>query len=87
MGRIRTDHVKIMSEKLLESHPDMFSSDFSKNKEAIDNLLNIESKKLRNVMAGYIAHLVNKKEKLNTLKVTYQPPPPDRRGRGRRGRR
>lgn len=85
MSRVRTNHIKIMSEKLLEAHPDKFTTDFTKNKEVLNEMLEIDSKKIRNVMAGYLAHLMVKKDKLGTLKVSYQPPPPDR--RRRRGRR
>jgi small subunit ribosomal protein S17e len=85
MGRIRTDNIKSMSDKLLEVEPDKFGTEFDKNKEVVDGMIDISSKKTRNIIAGYITHLLEKKERLNTLKVTYQPPPPDRRrGRGRR---
>ena len=40
---------------LLEKHPEAFSPDFGKNKEALGNLALIPSKQLRNNIAGYLA--------------------------------
>jgi small subunit ribosomal protein S17e len=40
--------------QLLERHGDMFTDDFEKNKEAIDKVAVLRSKRLRNEVAGYI---------------------------------
>ena len=85
MGRIRTMKIKSMASSLVGAFPDDFGTDFTKNKEKLSSLVKISSKKTKNVIAGYITHLQEKKEKLNTLKITYQAPLPDkRRPRGRR---
>ncbi len=72
MGRIRTTRIKTLGMSLLEKYPDEFCDDFRKNKEILDGLLNAESKKIRNVLAGYITHLVRKRESLHMIKVSYQ---------------
>ncbi len=58
MGKVRTGPVKRISRELLERYPDLFTIDFQKNKEALKSVLSVESKKLRNQVAGYITHLV-----------------------------
>ncbi|MCD6371317.1 MAG: 30S ribosomal protein S17e [Candidatus Aenigmarchaeota archaeon] len=57
MGRIRTKFVKNIAKKLYEEHKEKFTVDFEKNKEIVKQLLEINSKKLRNVIAGYITRL------------------------------
>ncbi|MEM2203056.1 MAG: 30S ribosomal protein S17e [Sulfolobales archaeon] len=63
MGKVRTGPVKRISRELLEKYPDLFTTDFQKNKEALKSILNIESKKLRNQIAGYITHLIKVRQK------------------------
>ncbi|MCD6477565.1 MAG: 30S ribosomal protein S17e [Candidatus Aenigmarchaeota archaeon] len=55
MGRIRTTSIKNISRELLNMYPDDLGSDFISNKEFLKDL--IESKKLRNKIAGYIVNL------------------------------
>jgi small subunit ribosomal protein S17e len=55
MGNIRTTFIKNMSKELVEKYPDDLSGDFQKNKEFLKKV--IESKEIRNRIAGYIAHL------------------------------
>lgn len=49
------DRTRRISELLLERHPEVFSTDFEKNKEALETLAQVSSKQLRNRVAGYIA--------------------------------
>lgn len=46
--------VMSIGDQLLEQHPDTFSEDFSRNKEAVQRLTNVGSIHLRNRIAGYI---------------------------------
>jgi ribosomal protein S17E len=62
MGRIRTDFVKGMSEKLVAALPDRFSGDFAKNKAALAELKITEEKFTQNKIAGYIVRVVKKKK-------------------------
>ena len=83
MGNVRTKHVKLISEKLIEFHTDQFSTDFNNNKEKLDELMTFDSRKTRNKIAGYIAHNLSKFEKLHSLKITYQNPNLDKRRKKR----
>jgi small subunit ribosomal protein S17e len=56
MGRIRTTLIKRVAKKLLQEHGEEFGTDFNKNKEIVDRYLKV-SKKMRNVIAGYIVKL------------------------------
>ena len=58
MGRIKTDMVKRTGKKLFKEHPKKFSSNFDKNKTSLDEVAEVRSKKLRNVIAGHITRLV-----------------------------
>jgi small subunit ribosomal protein S17e len=44
-----------LAEVILERHPEAFSTDYEKNKKALEELALIPSKQLRNQIAGYIA--------------------------------
>lgn len=57
MGRIKTTLVKRTAKKLISSHRDKFQKDFEKNKKIIQDFADIPSKKLRNVIVGYITRL------------------------------
>ena len=48
MGKVRPDHVKTMARELVERFPEEFSVDFKRNKEKVDALTDVRSKKLRN---------------------------------------
>ena len=67
MGRIKTKLTKRVSLKLFKNSPESFSStDYAKNKTKVDSSLEIYSKKLRNVIAGYLTRL-KKAEKQKNL--------------------
>lgn len=57
MGRIKTSFIKHIGKELYEKHSDKFTTNFSKNKEIVKQLIDIKSKKLRNVLVGYITNL------------------------------
>ncbi len=62
MGKIRPSHIKNISKKILETHGHLIAEDFEKNKELLDQILNLQSKKLRNRIAGYLTSLVRIKK-------------------------
>lgn len=43
-----------LAEVVLQRHPEAFSTDYEKNKKALEELALIPSKQLRNQIAGYI---------------------------------
>lgn len=63
MGRIKTGFVKTTGLKIYKKYKDKFSKDFNNNKKSLDELAHINSKKLRNVIAGYIVTLVKRDSK------------------------
>ena len=62
MGQIKNQGIKTLAKTLIEKYPDSFSKDFEKNKEEIDKIILLESKKIRNKVAGYLVHEIRKKE-------------------------
>ncbi len=54
MGNIRPGYIKSLAHQLLEEHSDIFTTDFSQNKENVTKYTDIESKGIRNRVAGYI---------------------------------
>jgi small subunit ribosomal protein S17e len=54
MGRIRTGFVKRQAEKLMRTYLIQFSSKFESNKKKVNELADVPTKKLRNLIAGYI---------------------------------
>ncbi len=63
MGRIKTSMIKSITFKLYNNNRDKFKDKFEDNKEILKDLIKTESKKLRNIIAGYLTRLV-KQEKL-----------------------
>jgi len=53
--------VKRAARQLLELYPDRFTTDFSQNRKILDELLEVESKPLKNKIAGYLTSMVKQK--------------------------
>jgi small subunit ribosomal protein S17e len=51
-----------LAETVLKRHPESFSTDYEKNKKALEELALIPSKQLRNQIAGYIAKSLKEDE-------------------------
>ncbi len=60
MGRIKTQQIKRVTFELMDLHRDSFKKDFTENKKLIENFAEIRSKKLRNMIAGYVTRLMRK---------------------------
>ena len=54
MGNIRPNYIKSLAKLLLEEHDDVFTTDFEQNKPYVTKYTNVESKGIRNRVAGYI---------------------------------
>jgi small subunit ribosomal protein S17e len=63
LGKSRATKKKRIADALLEKHPNAFSSDFDENKRIMNELLSIESKQLRNDVAGYLTRAMHDREK------------------------
>lgn len=57
MGRIKTGLVKRLTRELMKAHGADFTTDFGKNKEVLNRISNMPSKKIRNIVAGYTTRL------------------------------
>lgn len=58
MGRIKTMQIKRVTKRLVAEYGDRFQKDFDSNKKIVNEVADIPSKKLRNVIAGYVTRLV-----------------------------
>jgi len=63
------NRVKKHSTELLNRYPDKFNVDFQQNKKIIDEIAKVNSKELRNQIAGYIASYINKLNKEQNKKI------------------
>ncbi len=66
MGKVRTILIKKVSKELINKYPDVFTTDFEKNKKLIDKYLEVDSKHLRNRISGYIVNLMKIKSREQT---------------------
>jgi len=64
MGRIKTKLIKGKTLAILDIHREKFSEDFEHNKKMVDQYVQVESKKLRNSLAGFITRLKKREEVL-----------------------
>jgi small subunit ribosomal protein S17e len=62
MGRIKTTLIKRMTNDLISEHRDELTTDFEKNKTLVAELTDVSSKKMRNMIAGYVTRIMKQKE-------------------------
>lgn len=60
MGRIKIVAIKSMGDEMIREHGKKFSEDFDSNKKALEDIKDIKSKKIRNIVAGYITREMKK---------------------------
>ena len=63
MGRVKNIGVKTMGDDILKEHAEKFSEDFERNKKILEEIKTIKSKKIRNILAGYITNEMKKIKK------------------------
>lgn len=56
---IKPSYIKTMGEALLEQHPESFNGNFEDNKAVVSEVTTIQSKTIRNRVAGNITRKVN----------------------------
>ena len=61
MGRIIPKNIKRLGIEIYKSKRELISNDFAKNKELLEKISSYKSKKIRNVLAGYLKRLSQKK--------------------------
>ena len=54
--------IKRVGNKLVAQHRSSFKPTFEENKAIVPKFVEVPSKKLRNVLTGYITHLMKKEE-------------------------
>ena len=62
MGRIKTMLIKRVTNDMFSEHADRFTTDFEKNKSVVEEVADVPSKKIRNIIAGYATRLKKKQE-------------------------
>jgi small subunit ribosomal protein S17e len=58
LGSIRPRYIKNAAKNLLALYPDTFTDDFETNKRSVEQLIDNDSKKVRNRIAGYLVGLI-----------------------------
>jgi len=56
---IKPSYIKNLGEELIVKHRDRFTGDFDENKHAVAEVAVIDSKGVRNRVAGYISRQLN----------------------------
>lgn len=51
---VKPSYIKDIAHELMHTYPNSISTDFQKNKELVTKTTNIESKTVRNRVAGYL---------------------------------
>jgi small subunit ribosomal protein S17e len=64
MGQIRQNSIKNACKLILKMYPNEVTKDFQKNKELVQRVTDVESKMLRNQIAGYLVTLKGKEGRL-----------------------
>ena len=54
MGRVKSVSVKTLGDDIIREHTKELTADFEGNKKALSGIMDIKSKRIRNVLAGYI---------------------------------
>jgi len=67
LGKVRTETVKRAARELIEKFPDKFTNEYEANKAAVNELVIAPSKKLRNLIAGYVTRLKMTEAKKATM--------------------
>ncbi len=71
MGKVRPDFIKRTCRELISRYPETFTDDFEKNKELLEEYAVIQSKHVRNRIAGYLVTLIRIEERSATEKVDF----------------
>jgi len=64
MGRIKTQLIKRTTKEIMRKHKDKVKTNFEENKKVVEQNSDVSSKKLRNIIAGYMTRL-KRHDKIN----------------------
>ena len=62
MGRIKTQMIKRTTQEIIKKHPESIKDNFEENKKVVEEVSDVSSKKLRNIIAGYMTRLKKSKK-------------------------
>ena len=57
VGRIKTALIKRITNQLFKEHREKFTKKFEENKKLVEQFADMPSKKMRNIIAGYVTRL------------------------------
>ncbi|NPB01282.1 MAG: 30S ribosomal protein S17e [Methanopyri archaeon] len=63
MGKVRPTYVKRPAREIVEKYEEYLTTDFEHNKKVVEIVAEPKTKRLRNLIAGYVTHLMALKEK------------------------
>ncbi len=63
MGSVKSVTIKNLGDMLIREHGKRFSTDFERNKIVLGEIKTIKSKKVSNILAGYITRKMRQIEK------------------------
>ena len=61
MSNIRPSFIKTRELRLLEIYPDKFTDDFETNKHLVVEFTDVDNKRMRNWIAGYITRYIQRR--------------------------
>jgi small subunit ribosomal protein S17e len=67
MGRIKTALTKRMTHSLVKLHRPEFKTDFTENKVLVRKYADIPSKKMRNIVAGYVTRIMKRNQEIRDI--------------------
>ena len=62
MGRIKTQLVKRDTHQLMDEYGDKFKDNFEENKPLVAKYTDVSSKKMKDVIAGYVTRIKKKQQ-------------------------
>jgi small subunit ribosomal protein S17e len=66
LGKVKTEQVKRLAKELIERFPERFSNNFDENKQAVSDLTQGSTTRIRNQIAGYITSSCASEEETET---------------------
>ena len=66
--KVTVDRIKRLSNEVLNEYSERFGTDFSTNKQTLNQITTIRSKGLKNEIAGYITKMLQRKAKFEQRK-------------------
>ena len=63
MGKVRPDFIKRVAKELINKEPKLYSTSFEENKQILNQITDIKTKRFRNRVCGYITSLIKLKNR------------------------